>query len=191
MTSSNGNIFRVTGPLCGEFTGPGEFPAQRPVTRSFDVPFDLRSNKRLSKQWRGWWFETQSCPLWRHRNDNTQGFPNFYHKWINSMSKSNGHFILFTNHNLYTNNTYLKYLKLYVIMNEKYMQESITMLMYMYKQSSNELILDTFSVTYFTISTGGFPHSEPTTRRCAFLWSRTSCWIYNRVSSDFRRNDFY
>ena len=37
MTSSNGNIFRVTGPLCGEFTGPGEFPAQRPVTRSFIV----------------------------------------------------------------------------------------------------------------------------------------------------------
>ena len=50
MTSSNGNIFRVTGPLCGEFTGPGEFPAQRPVTRSFDVFFDLRPNKRLSKQ---------------------------------------------------------------------------------------------------------------------------------------------
>ena len=37
MTSSNGNIFRVTGHLCGEFTGPGEFPAQRPVMRSFDV----------------------------------------------------------------------------------------------------------------------------------------------------------
>ena len=49
MTSSNGNIFRVTGNLCGEFTGPGEFPAQRPVTRSFDVSFDLRPNKRLSK----------------------------------------------------------------------------------------------------------------------------------------------
>ena len=42
MTSSNGNIFRVTGPLCGEFTGPGEFTAQRPVTRNFDVFFDLR-----------------------------------------------------------------------------------------------------------------------------------------------------
>ena len=50
MTSSNGNIFRVTGPLCGEFTGPGEFPTQRPVTRSFDVYFDLRLNKRLNKQ---------------------------------------------------------------------------------------------------------------------------------------------
>ena len=28
----------------------GEFPAQRPVTRSFDVFFDLRPNKPLSKQ---------------------------------------------------------------------------------------------------------------------------------------------
>ena len=37
MTSSNGNIFRVTGLKCGEFIGPGEFPTQRPVTRSFDV----------------------------------------------------------------------------------------------------------------------------------------------------------
>ena len=26
MTSSNGNIFRVTGPLCGEFTGPANSP---------------------------------------------------------------------------------------------------------------------------------------------------------------------
>ena len=26
MTWSDGNIFRVTGHLCGEFTGPGEFP---------------------------------------------------------------------------------------------------------------------------------------------------------------------
>ena len=49
---------------------PGEFPAQRPVTRSFDVFFDLCLNKRLSKQsWR-WWFETLSRPLWRHRNGN-------------------------------------------------------------------------------------------------------------------------
>ena len=38
----------------------GEFPAQRPVTRSFDVFFDLRLNKRLSKQSWGWWFETLS-----------------------------------------------------------------------------------------------------------------------------------
>ena len=68
MTSSNGNIVRVTGHLCGEFTGPGEFPAQRPVTRSFDVFFDLHLNKRLSKQSWGWWFETLSRPLWRHHN---------------------------------------------------------------------------------------------------------------------------
>ena len=37
ITSSNGNIFRVTGPLCGEFTG--YFPSQKPAMRSFDVFF--------------------------------------------------------------------------------------------------------------------------------------------------------
>ena len=46
----------------------GEFPAQRPVTRSFDVFFDLRLNKRLSKQSRGSRFETLPRPLWRHSN---------------------------------------------------------------------------------------------------------------------------
>ena len=44
MTSANGNIFRVTGPLWEESTG---FLSQRPVTRSFDVFFDLRLNKRV------------------------------------------------------------------------------------------------------------------------------------------------
>ena len=47
---------------------PGEFPTQRPVARSFDVNFDLRPDKRLSKQSWGWWFETLSYSLWRHRN---------------------------------------------------------------------------------------------------------------------------
>ena len=73
MTSSNGNIFRVTGPLCGEFAGhrwipltkasdaelwcflsvpeqtvTSKFPTQRPVTWSFDVFLDLRLNRQLS-----------------------------------------------------------------------------------------------------------------------------------------------
>ena len=47
----------------------GESPSQRPVTRSFDVFFDLRLNKRLNKQSWGWWFETPSRSLWRYRND--------------------------------------------------------------------------------------------------------------------------
>ena len=34
----------------GNSPATGEFPAQRPVTRSFDVFFDLRLNKWLSKQ---------------------------------------------------------------------------------------------------------------------------------------------
>ena len=68
MTSWNGNIFRVTGHLCGEFTGRRWIPAQRPVTRCFDVFFDLLLNKRLGNQSWGWWFETPSCPLPRHCN---------------------------------------------------------------------------------------------------------------------------
>ena len=48
----------------------GEFSAQRPVTRSFDVVFFyLRLNKWLSKQSWGWWFETPSRPVWRQCND--------------------------------------------------------------------------------------------------------------------------
>ena len=56
----------------------GEFPSQRPVTRSFDVFFDLRLNKRFSKQSWGRWFETPSRSLWRHCNDNLVLFLGFY-----------------------------------------------------------------------------------------------------------------
>ena len=55
--------------LCaGNSPVPTEFPAQRPVTRSFDVFFDLHLNKPLSKQSWGWWFEMPSCSLWRQCN---------------------------------------------------------------------------------------------------------------------------
>ena len=54
----------------------GGFPSQRPVTRSFDIFFDLRRNKRLSKQSRRRWFETPSCHItttiavtWKRRFD--------------------------------------------------------------------------------------------------------------------------
>ena len=64
-----GNISALLAICAGNSPVPGEFPTQRPVTRIFNVYFDLRPNKRLSKQSWGWWFETQSHPLWRHRND--------------------------------------------------------------------------------------------------------------------------
>ena len=56
----------------------GEFPARRPVTRSFD--------KRLSKQWCGWWFETPSRPLWRHCYDMLLDYRSCSDAW----SMSNG-----------------------------------------------------------------------------------------------------
>ena len=42
MTLSNGSIFRVTGPLWGKPPATGEFPSQKPVTRTVDVFFELR-----------------------------------------------------------------------------------------------------------------------------------------------------
>ena len=56
--------------LCeGNSPVPGRFPSQRPVTRCFDVFFNSRLNKGLSKQPRRRWFETPSRPLWRHCDD--------------------------------------------------------------------------------------------------------------------------
>ena len=55
--------------LCvGNSLVTGEFPSQRPVTWYFDVFFDLRLNKRLSKQSWSWWFEMPSRSLWYHSN---------------------------------------------------------------------------------------------------------------------------
>ena len=70
MTSSNGNIFRVrpTGHLRWEFTGPWWIPRTKASDAELWCFFDLRLNKRLSKQSWGWWFETLSRPLWRHCN---------------------------------------------------------------------------------------------------------------------------
>ena len=44
-----------------------------PRTKASDAElwffFDLHLNKRLSKQWGGWWFETPSRPWWRLCNE--------------------------------------------------------------------------------------------------------------------------
>ena len=66
-------IFSVFLAICAGISPlSGEFLAQRPVTRSFDVFFDLRLNELLSKQSGGWWFETPTLPLWRHKNEKLQ-----------------------------------------------------------------------------------------------------------------------
>ena len=69
-------------PVTGEF---GEFPSQRPVSRSFDIFFDLRLNNRLSKQWWGWWFESRSRPSWCHCNDIDTIVTLQYRTWIHEI----------------------------------------------------------------------------------------------------------
>ena len=68
MTSSN--FFRVTGPLCGEFTGHRWIPLTKGQWHGA-LMFSLicALNKRLSKQSWGWWFGTPSGSLWRHCNE--------------------------------------------------------------------------------------------------------------------------
>ena len=61
-------FFALLALCAGNSPIPGEFPAQRPVTRSFDVFFDLRLNKQLSKEPWGWWFEKPPCLLRHHCN---------------------------------------------------------------------------------------------------------------------------
>ena len=46
----------------------GDFPSQRPVTRSVDVFFDLLPSKWLNRQSKRQWFETPSYSLWRDCN---------------------------------------------------------------------------------------------------------------------------
>ena len=70
MTSSNGNIFSVTGPLCGKFTGHRWISPHKGQWRGA-LMFSLicALNKRMSKQSWGWWFETPSHSLRRHYNE--------------------------------------------------------------------------------------------------------------------------
>ena len=68
ITSSNGNIFHVTGPLWWESTGYQWITLIKALMFCFDVFFDLRLDKRLRKQSRLQWFETPLCTLWRHCN---------------------------------------------------------------------------------------------------------------------------
>ena len=67
--------------LCaGNLPVTGEFPAQRPVTRSFDVFFDLCLDEWSSKESWGWWFKTPSHPLWCHCNE--LEFVHFISWWV-------------------------------------------------------------------------------------------------------------
>ena len=76
--------------LCaGNSPVTGEFPKQRPVTRSVDAFFDLRLNKRLSKQSWGWWYETPSCSLWRHCNVKVNSSESISHRTIFHRNRFN------------------------------------------------------------------------------------------------------
>ena len=80
-------IFSALLAICeGNSLVTGEFPSQRPVTRSFDVFFDLCLNTRLSKQMGPRWFETLSCSLWRRCNEYDNGITGYIIRRISNFS---------------------------------------------------------------------------------------------------------
>ena len=68
MTSSNGNIFRVAGSLCGDFTGHRWIPRTKASDAELWCFLWSAHEKRLSKRLGCRWFETQSRSLWCHCN---------------------------------------------------------------------------------------------------------------------------
>ena len=87
MTSSNGNIFRVTWPFVrGIHRSPVNSLHRGQWRAALRVFFDLRLNKRLSKQSWGWWFETPSRPLWCHCNGILMMTSSHRNDWIHIHS---------------------------------------------------------------------------------------------------------
>ena len=69
MTSSNGDIFRVASPLCGQFTGHRWIFLTKARDAKLWCFLWSRLNKRLSKQPNRQWFERPLRSLWRHYNE--------------------------------------------------------------------------------------------------------------------------
>ena len=67
-------------PRYWEFTGPQWIPPTKASDAELWRFLWSAPNKRLSKQWRIWWFETPSCPLWRQCNA-VSLWLNPYPKW--------------------------------------------------------------------------------------------------------------
>ena len=61
-------LFRVTGPLWGESIGHRWIPFTKASDAKRWCSLGSAHEQRLNKQSRRWWFETPSCPLWRHCN---------------------------------------------------------------------------------------------------------------------------
>ena len=178
MTSSNGNIFRVAGPLCGEFTGHLWIPrTQRPVTQSFLVFFDLRLNERLSKQSWGCWFETPTRPLWRQRND-----PGHFlwkdpqatkrHWWWITTGSCNG-FVLPGNKTL----RWPMFIKLYDAIWWRHQMETFFALLALCE--GNPPV------------TGGFPSQKPVSLMFSLISAWINGWANNQDSDDLRRHRAY
>ena len=84
MTSSNENISRVTGHLCGEFTGHPWISRTKSVTRSFDFSF-------ICAWINGWVNNREADDLRRHRVHHDVTVMNFLSLNGKKMQRSKNH----------------------------------------------------------------------------------------------------
>ena len=77
MTSSNRSISTLLSLLAGIHRSPVNSPHKGQWHRALIFYFDLRLNKRLSKQSWGWWFETPSRSSLQWRHNGRDGVPNY------------------------------------------------------------------------------------------------------------------
>ena len=157
----------------GNSSVPGEFPAQRPVTRGFDVFFDLHPNKRLSKQSWGRWFETPSRLLWRHCNEYKNrfmaiGIPVMITRQLSYLDTTDSRYIVVENN---------------VLLNTKWKQEKLKLC------SDCELTKATKAYVDLRGKLWGIHYSEVTMGEMAFQITRLTS-VYSNVYSgaDQRRH---
>ena len=102
MISSNANLFHITGSLWGESTSQQEWiPLLKASDAEFAVFFDLRLNKRLSKQARRQWFEMPFHSLWCHCNETIlygdYNIISWWNSWVGAVKLSMTFFIAWWN----------------------------------------------------------------------------------------------
>ena len=87
IASSNGNNFRVTDPLCREFTGHRWIPLTKDSDAELWCFLWSAPELTFSKQSWGWWFETPSCSLWRHCDVKNVSDTHFWHVYCCQFSQ--------------------------------------------------------------------------------------------------------
>ena len=111
MTSSNGNFFRVTGHLCGDFTGPRWIPRTKASVakhlkmssgnwRPFYLGLNVLSSIRIEKYFEPKVWHTFNCIGWCQIYHESHWFANSYHIYLTQIISFKMSQKLYLTHNM-------------------------------------------------------------------------------------------